>query len=93
MGRFLRMANIVKLNGVSLEVIKIQLFPFSLRDIAATWFESLPYGSVNTWEELVDILVDFFPHPSQQKEERISLCSNRRRMKAYILLRKGTKGC
>ena len=49
----MRMANIVKLNGVRPEVIKLQLFPFSLRDVAATWFESLPIGSVNNWEELV----------------------------------------
>ena len=48
LGRFLRMANTVKLNGVRPEVIKFHLFPFSLRDIAATWYESLPYGSVDT---------------------------------------------
>ena len=36
MGRFLRMANTMKLNGVRLEVIKLQLFPFSPRDVAAT---------------------------------------------------------
>ena len=47
MGRFLWMANTVKLNGVRLEVIKLQLFPFSLRDVAVNWFESLPYGLVN----------------------------------------------
>ena len=47
MGRFLWMTNIVKLNGVRLEVIKLQLFSFSLRDVAATWFESLPHGSMN----------------------------------------------
>ena len=41
MGRFMRMANAVKLNGVRLEVIKVQLFLFSLRGVAATWFESL----------------------------------------------------
>ena len=46
-GRFIRMANIVKLNGVRPEVIKLQLFPFSLRDVAATWFDSLAVGSVN----------------------------------------------
>ena len=51
LGRFLIMANTVKLNGVRLEVIKLHLFPFSLRDIAATWYESLPYGSIDTWEE------------------------------------------
>ena len=33
MGRFLRMANTVKLNGVRPDVIKLQLFPFSLRNI------------------------------------------------------------
>ena len=28
LGRFMRMANTVKLNGVRLDVIKLQLFPF-----------------------------------------------------------------
>ena len=46
MGRFMRMANTVKLNRVRPEVIKLQLFPFSLRDVAVTWFESLPVGSL-----------------------------------------------
>ena len=36
MGRFMRMANTIKLKGVRLEVIKLQFFPFSLRDVAAT---------------------------------------------------------
>ena len=48
LGRFLRMANTVKLNEVRPEVIKFHLFPFSLRDTTATWYESLPYGSVDT---------------------------------------------
>ena len=62
MGRFMWMANIIKLNGVRLEVIKLQFFPFSLRDVAATWFESLPMGSVNTWKELVEAYMGiFFP--------------------------------
>ena len=71
MDRFFRMANTVKLNGVRLEVIKLHLFPLSLRDIAATWYESLPYGSVNTWEELVEAYLGrFFP---------LSLTTERRR--------------
>ena len=63
LGKFIRMANIVKLNGVNLNAIKLQLFPFSLRDLVANWFESLPYGSVRNWEELVDAYLNrFFPH-------------------------------
>ena len=50
----MRMENIVKLNWVKPKVIKLQLFPFALRDVAATWFESLPVGSVNNWEEFVE---------------------------------------
>ena len=56
------MVNTVKLNEVRPDVIKLQLFPFSLRDMAATWFDSLPMGSVNTWEELVEAFMSkFFP--------------------------------
>ena len=70
MDRFLRMANTVKLNGVRPEVIKLHLFPFSLRDIAATWYESLPYGSVNTWEELVEAYRGRFFPPSLTTERK-----------------------
>ena len=48
LGRFLRMANIVKLNGVNQNIIKLQLFSFSLRDVVANWFESMPYGSIDS---------------------------------------------
>ena len=40
LGRFMRMTNTVKLNEVRPDVIKLQLFPFSLRDVAVTWFDS-----------------------------------------------------
>ena len=71
LGRFLRMANTVKLNGVRPEVIKLHLFPFSLRDKAATWYESLPYGSVDTWEELVEAYLGrFFPPALTSKRRR-----------------------
>ena len=63
MGRFRRMANTMKLNGVRFDVIKLQLFPFSLRDTTVSWIESLPYRSVNTWDELVEAFMGrFFPH-------------------------------
>ena len=70
LGRFLTMTNTVKLNGMRPEVIKLHLFPFSLRDIAATWYESLPYGSVDTWEELVEAYLGRFFPPSLTSERR-----------------------
>ena len=70
LGRFLRMENTVKLNGVRPKVIKLHLFQFSLRDITATWYESLPYGSVDTWKELVEAYLGRFFPPSLTSERR-----------------------
>ena len=64
------MENTVKLNEVRLDVIKLQLFPYSLRDVAATWFDSLPVGSMNTWEELVETFMNRFLPPSLTVERR-----------------------
>ena len=60
----------MKLNGVRPEVIKLHLFLFSLRDIAATWYDSLPYGLVDTWEELVEAYLGRFFPPSLTSERR-----------------------
>ena len=70
MGRFMRMANTVKLNGVRPEVIRLQLFPFSLRDVVATWFESLPIGAVTNWEELVEAYMSKFFLPTLTSKRR-----------------------
>ena len=48
LGSFMRMAKTIKLNGVRADVIKLQPFPFSLRDMVATRFDSLLVGYVNT---------------------------------------------
>ena len=60
----------MKLNGVSPEVIKLHIFLFSLRDIAATWYESLPYCSVDTCEGLDEAYLGRFFPPSLTSERR-----------------------
>ena len=42
----------------------------SLRDVAATWFDSLPRKSVNTWEELVEAYMSIFFPPALTTERR-----------------------
>ena len=71
--QYLRIANTVKLNGVRQEVIKLQLFPFSLRDIAEIWFDSLPYGSVNTWEKLMKAYFSRFLPPFLISKQRMEI--------------------
>ena len=84
LGRFLRMENIVKLNGVNPDVIKLRLFPFSLRDVAATWFESLPYGSVTTWEELVEAYLSRFFPLALTSERRGEIISFKQKKEEYL---------
>ena len=87
LGRFLRIANSVKLSGVKPEVIQLQLFPFSLRDMAITWFNSLPQESVNTWEKLMRAYFGKFFMPSfHLNKERKSLIPNMKGMRIGILL-------
>ena len=72
LGRFLRIMNSIKLSGIKPEVIQLQLFPFSLRYMAITWFNSLPQESVNTWEELMRAYFSKFfiqSLPSKQRRE------------------------
>ena len=59
---FVQYADTVKVNGVSQEAIRLRLFPFSLRDRARAWLQSLPSNSVTTWDELKRVfLTRYFP--------------------------------
>ena len=87
-GRFVRMANIFKLNGVNSYIIKLELFPFSLRDVATSWFESMPYGSVDRWEELVESFMEwFFPPALTLERRRESIAFKKGRRKALQCLK------
>ena len=49
---FLEICDTIKMNKVPDDVIRLRLFPFSLRDKARGWLQSLQPGSITTWEEL-----------------------------------------
>ena len=77
LGRFLRIADSIKVSGVKQEVIQLQWFPFSLRDMAINWFNSLPHESVNTWEELMRAYFSKFFIPSLPSEQRREITNSR----------------
>ncbi|CAL2280276.1 unnamed protein product [Prunus armeniaca] len=52
----------VHIKGVSQEIVRLRLFPFTLKDKAKSWFTSLPAGSITSWEELAQkFMLKFFP--------------------------------
>ncbi|KAF7812086.1 uncharacterized protein G2W53_033062 [Senna tora] len=49
-------------NGVSDKAVRLRLFPFSLRDQAREWLQSVPQGSITSWADLSQkFLAKFFP--------------------------------
>jgi len=60
--KFLMICGTQRQPGVSDEVIRLTLFPFSLRDSALEWYDSLPQAIIATWEQLSQaFLSQFFP--------------------------------
>ncbi|KAH9792938.1 hypothetical protein KPL71_004353 [Citrus sinensis] len=59
---FLKICDTFKQNGVSDNAIRLRLFPFSLRDKPKEWLNSLPTGTITTWDGLVQkFLAKYFP--------------------------------
>ena len=84
LGRFLRMENTVKLNGVNPDIINLHLFPLSLRDVAISWFESMPYGSVGSWEELVEAFMERFFLPALTSKRRREILAFKQRQEESL---------
>ncbi|GJY69537.1 MAK10-like protein [Tanacetum coccineum] len=59
---FLKLVGSLDLDGDNKERTRLCLFQFSLHDQASNWLESLPAGSITTWEDLTTrFLTQFFP--------------------------------
>ncbi|KAK5775790.1 hypothetical protein PVK06_043731 [Gossypium arboreum] len=68
LANFLEFCNTFKINGVSVDAIRLRLFPFSLRNKAKQWLNSLPRGSITTWEQMIEkFLLKYFPPAKTDK--------------------------
>ena len=48
---FIELCDMQKKKDVNNDVVKLKLFPFSLRDRAKAWFSSLPKNSIDSWNK------------------------------------------
>ncbi|KAK5819480.1 hypothetical protein PVK06_024483 [Gossypium arboreum] len=61
LAHFLELCDTFKIIGVFDDAIRLRLFPFSLRNKAKQWLNSLPRGSVTTWEQMTKkFLLQYF---------------------------------
>ena len=62
---FLDICDTKKQNGVPTYTVRLLIFPFSLRDRAKLWFNSLPMESIETWEEMIAKFLAKYFSPSK----------------------------
>jgi Retrotransposon gag protein len=62
---FEELCNIVKINGVEPETIKLRIFPFYLGDKARNWLRSLDTGTIRTWAQMSDVFLSKYFPPSK----------------------------
>ncbi|GKD44291.1 reverse transcriptase domain-containing protein [Tanacetum coccineum] len=61
--KYLSITQFIKQNGVSQDIMNLNLFPFSLSHEAESWFYRLKTHSINTWEEMVlKFLSKYYPY-------------------------------
>ncbi|WCJ18012.1 Transposon Tf2-6 polyprotein [Euphorbia peplus] len=60
---FVTMCNTFRTNrNTSEEVVRLKLFPYSLRDKARNWYKNLPPNSIRTWDAMAStFLTKYFP--------------------------------
>ena len=67
---FLEIYDTVKMNGVTEDTIRLRLFPFSLRDKAKGWLQSLQPGSITSWQDMAEKFLDEFFPPAKTAQLR-----------------------
>lgn len=67
---FMEVSDSFKLAGVLEDALRLKLFPYSLRDRARAWFNSLPLNSISTWQELAEKFLMKYFLPSKNAKLR-----------------------
>ena len=59
---FVELCDMQKKKDVDNDIVKLKLFPFSLRDKAKSWFSSLPCNTICSWDKCnVAFITKYFP--------------------------------
>ena len=72
---FLAKCDMIKLNGVSADAIRLRLFPFSLKDKANDWLLNEEPNSITTWEVLSKAFLSKYFSPGKTAKLRAEITS------------------
>jgi hypothetical protein len=65
LNNFVELCEMQKYKDVDGDIIKLKLFPFSLRGRAKDWLLSLPRNSINSWVKCKDAFVEKYYPPAK----------------------------
>ncbi|KAK8597008.1 hypothetical protein V6N12_065485 [Hibiscus sabdariffa] len=74
---FLKICNSFKIHGVSNDILKWKLFPYSLTDKAKAWLNNLPPGSLQSWIDLCRTFLGKFSYSNMTDHLRNQITSFR----------------
>ncbi|KAH9727218.1 hypothetical protein KPL70_008578 [Citrus sinensis] len=72
---FLEVSDAFKIAGATQDALRLRLFPYSLRDRARAWLNSLPSDSITTWNELADKFLMKYFSPTKNAKLRNEITS------------------
>jgi hypothetical protein len=91
---FIEICDMQKFKNVESNVLKLKLFPFSLRGKAKEWLHSLPTGSINSWDDLKEAFIKkYYPLLKYCKIETISSLLGKMKMNMLPWLGIGLNSC
>jgi hypothetical protein len=67
---FCEICDMQKFKNVENDIVKLKLFPFSLRGKAKDWLRSLPNGSINSWDNLREAFIKKYYPPVEILQNR-----------------------
>ncbi|KAI3758997.1 hypothetical protein L6452_06570 [Arctium lappa] len=71
---FMEITDAFLIPGVSNDALRLTLFPFSLRDRAKSWFNSLAPGSVPSWSNMAGIFLRKYFPPTRNAKSINEIC-------------------
>ena len=72
--RFVQMCGSFRINGVTVDQIRLHMFPYSIKGRALEWFQQLPETALATWESLsTEFLSKYYPSDKTQQMRAIIL--------------------
>src|ERR1043165_6778362 len=65
LNNFIELCDMQKYKEVDGDIVKLKLFPFSLRGRAKEWLQSLPMNSINSWSKFKDAFIGKYYPPAK----------------------------